>query len=64
MNDATSYIVDQEGIIYNQDGVILRRARDFVTACETTKNYIKNSRSKNYTDKIYQMGRSRIFTVV
>lgn len=64
MNDATSYIVDQEGIIYNQDGVILRRARDFVTACETTKNYIKNARSKNYTDKIYQMGRSRIFTVV
>ena len=42
MNDATSYIIDQEGIIYNQDGVVLRHARDFVTACESTKNYIKN----------------------
>ena len=43
MNDATSYIVDQEGIIYNQDGVVLRHAPDFVTACESTKNYIKNT---------------------
>ena len=56
--------IDQEGIIYNQDGVVLRHAPDFVTACESTKNYIKNVRSKNYTDKPYQMGRSRIFTVV
>ena len=64
MNDATSYIIDQECIIYNQDGVVLRHAPDFVTACESTKNYIKNVRSKNYTDKPYQLGRSRIFTVV
>tara|TARA_B100001989_G_scaffold61790_1_gene41524 strand:- start:46 stop:240 length:195 start_codon:yes stop_codon:yes gene_type:complete len=64
MNDATSYIIDQDGKVYNQDGVLLRDVRDFVLACETTKNYIKNARSKNYTDKPYQMGRSRIFTVV
>tara|TARA_B100000575_G_C22963622_1_gene556569 strand:- start:366 stop:560 length:195 start_codon:yes stop_codon:yes gene_type:complete len=64
MNDATSYIIDQDGMIYNQDGVLLRNARDFVIACETTKNYIKNARSKNYIDKPYEMGRSRIITVV
>ena len=64
MNDAISYIVDQNGMIYNQDGFLLRNARDFVAACKITKNYIKNVRSKNYTDKPYQMGRSRIFTVV
>ena len=43
MNDATSYIIDQEGMIYNQDGLLIMKTKGFPTSCGIVKSYITNT---------------------
>ena len=64
MQTATSYIVDQEGTIFNQDGVFIRTTKGFPTACDLVKAYITNARSKNYKEKWILMGKIISFEVV
>ena len=64
MQTATSYIVDQDGTIFNQDGVLIRTTKGFPTACDMVKAYITNVRSKNYKDQWIEMGKTISFIVV
>ena len=48
MLSATSYIIDQDGTIFNQDGVLIRTTKGFPTACDIVKGYITYARSKIY----------------
>ena len=64
MLDATSYIVDTDGVICNQDNEFLMRMAGFRTACVFIRNYIANTRGKSFTDEWIVMGRSRIYTIV
>ena len=60
MLSATSYIIDQDGTIFNQDGVLIRTTKGFPTACDIVKGYITNTRSKNYKEEWVVMGLSLI----
>ena len=51
MQTATSYIVDQDGTIFNQDGVFIRRTKGFPIACDLVKAYITNVKSKDYKEQ-------------
>ena len=64
MKTATSYIVDQDGTIFNQDGVFIRRTKGFPTACDLVKAYITNVKSKNYKEQWILMGKTISFIVV
>ncbi len=64
MKTATSYIVDQDGTIFNQDGVFIRTTKGFPTACDLVKGYITNARSKNYKEQWIIMGKTISYIVV
>ena len=64
MQTATSYIVDQDGTIFNQDGVFIRTTKGFPTACDMVKAYITNAKSKNYKEQWILMGKTISFIVV
>ena len=64
MKTATSYIVDQDGTIFNQDGVFIRTTKGFPTACDLVKGYITNARSKNYKEQWVLMGKTISYIVV
>ena len=64
MQTATSYIVDQDGTIFNQDGVFIRTTKGFPTACDLIKGYITNARSKNYKEQWIIMGKTISYIVV
>ena len=64
MQTATSYIVDQDGTIFNQDGVFIRTTKGFPTACDLVKGYITNARSKNYKEQWIIMGKTISYIVV
>ena len=64
MLSATSYIIDQDGTIFNQDGVLIRTTKGFPTACDMVKDYITNVRSKNYKDQWIEMGKTISYVVV
>ena len=64
MQTATSYIVDQEGIIFNQDGEFIMKTKGFPTACDMVKSYITNARSKNYKEQWVVMGKTISYIVV
>ena len=64
MQTATSYIVDQDGTIFNQDGVFIRKTKWFPIACDLVKAYITNVRSKNYKDQWIEMGKTISYVVV
>ena len=64
MLSATSYIIDQDGTIFNQDGVLIRTTKGFPTACDMVKTYITNVRSKNYKDQWIEMGKTISYVVV
>ena len=64
MKTATSYIVDQDGTIFNQDGVLIRTTKGFPTACDLVKAYITNARSKNYKEQWIEMGKTISYVVV
>ena len=51
MQTATSYIVDQDGTIFNQDGVFIRKTKGFPIACDLVKAYITNVKSKDYKEQ-------------
>ncbi len=63
MKDATSYIVNQNGIVYNQNGDLIHRFIGLKPACRFVSNYITNVRGKTFTEEWLLMGRSKIFTV-
>ena len=64
MKDATSYIIDQDGTIFNQDGVLIRTTKGFPTACDIVKGYVTNIRSKNYKEEWVVMGDTISYIVV
>jgi len=64
MKTATSYIVDQDGTIFNQDGVFIKTTKGFPTACDLVKGYITNARSKNYKEQWIIMGKTISYIVV
>ena len=64
MQTATSYIVDQDGTIFNQDGVFIRKTKGFPIACDLVKAYITNVKSKNYKEQWILMGKTISFIVV
>ena len=64
MLSATSYIIDQDGTIFNQDGVLIRTTKGFPTACDIVKGYITNARSKNYKEESVVMGDTISYIVV
>ena len=64
MLDATAYIVDTDGIIWNQDNKFLMRMTGFRTACGYIRNYITKTRGKSFTDDWIVMGSTRIYTIV
>ena len=64
MLSATSYIIDQDGTIFNQDGVLIRTTKGFPTACDIVKGYITNARSKNYKEEWVIMGDTISYIVV
>ena len=64
MLSATSYIIDQDGTIFNQDGVLIRTTKGFPTACDIVKGYIINVRSKNYKEEWVVMGDTISYVVV
>ena len=64
MQTATSYIVDQDGTIFNQDGVFMITTKGFPTACDLVKGYITNARSKDYKEQWILMGKTISFIVV
>ena len=64
MKDATSYIIDQDGTIFNQDGVLIRTTNGFPTACDIVKAYITNVKSKDYKEQWILMGKTISFIVV
>jgi len=64
MQTATSYIVDQDGTIFNQDGVFIRRTKGFPIACDLVKGYITNARSKDYKEQWILMGKIISYEVV
>ena len=64
MQTATSYIVDHDGTIFNQDGVFIRRTKGFPIACDLVKAYITNVKSKNYKEQWILMGKTISFIVV
>lgn len=64
MLSATSYIIDQDGTIFNQDGVLIRTTKGFPTACDIVKGYITNARSKNYKEEWVVMGDTISYIVV
>ena len=64
MQTATSYIIDQDGTIFNQDGVLIRTTKGFPTACDMVKSYITNVRSKNYKEQWILMGKTISYIVV
>ena len=64
MKDATSYIIDQDGTIFNQDGVFIKTTKGFPTACDLVKGYITNARSKNYKEQWIIMGKTISYIVV
>jgi len=64
MQTATSYIIDQDGTIFNQDGVFIRRTKGFPTACDLVKAYITNVKSKNYKEQWILMGKTISFIVI
>ena len=64
MQTATSYIVDQDGTIFNQDGVFIRRTKGFPIACDLVKAYITDVKSKNYKEQWILMGKTISFIVV
>ena len=64
MKDATSYIIDQEGMIYNQDGLLIMKTKGFPTSCGIVKSYITNTRSKNYKERWIIMGKTISYEVV
>ena len=64
MLSATSYIIDQNGTIFNQDGVLIRTTKGFPTACDIVKGYITNTRSKNYKEEWVVMGDTISYVVV
>ena len=64
MQTATSYIIDQDGTIFNQDGVLIRTTKGFPTACDLVKAYITNVKSKNYKEQWILMGKTISFIVV
>ena len=64
MLSATSYIIDQDGTIFNQDGVLIRTTNGFPTACDIVKAYITNAKSKNYKEEWIIMGDTISYIVV
>ena len=64
MLSATSYIIDHDGTIFNQDGVLIRTTKGFPTACDIVKGYITNIRSKNYKEEWVVMGDTISYIVV
>ena len=64
MQTATSYIVDQDGTIFNQDGVFIRRTKGFPIACDLVKAYITNVKSKDYKEQWILMGKIISYEVV
>ena len=64
MLDATAYIVDTDGVIFDQDNKVLMRMAGFRTACGYIRNYITKTRGKSFTDEWIVMGSTRIYTVV
>ena len=64
MLDATAYIVDTDGVIFDQDNKFLMRMAGFRTACNFIRNYITNNRGKSFTDDWIVMGSKRIYTIV
>lgn len=64
MLSATSYIIDQNGTIFNQDGVLIRTTKGFPTACDIVKGYITITRSKNYKEEWVVMGDTISYVVV
>ena len=64
MLSATSYIIDQNGTIFNQDGVLIRTTKGFPTACDIVKGYITITRSKNYKEEWVVMGDTISYIVV
>ena len=64
MLSATSYIIDQDGTIFNQDGVLIRTTKGFPTACDMVKSYITNTKSKNYKEEWVIMGDTISYIVV
>ena len=64
MLSATSYIIDQDGTIFNQNGVLIRTTKGFPTACDIVKGYITNARSKNYKEEWVVMGDTISYIVV
>ena len=64
MKDATSYIIDQDGTIFNQDGVLIRTTKGFPIACDMVKAYITNAKSKNYKEEWVIMGDTISYIVV
>lgn len=64
MLSATSYIIDQDGTIFNQDGVLIRTTKGFPTACDIVKGYITITRSKNYKEEWVVMGDTISYIVV
>ena len=64
MLSATTYIIDQDGTIFNQDGVLIRTTKGFPTACDIVKGYITNARSKNYKEEWVIMGDTISYIVV
>ena len=64
MLSATSYIIDQDGTIFNQDGVLIRTTKGVPTACDLVKAYITYVKSKNYKEQWILMGKTISFIVV
>ena len=64
MQTATSYIIDQDGTIFNQDGELIRTTKGFPIACDMVKAYITNAKSKNYKDQWIEMGKTISYVVV
>ena len=64
MLSATSYIIDQDGTIFNQDGVFIRRTKGFPIACDQVKAYTTNVKSKNYKQQWILMGKTISYVVV
>ena len=63
MINATAYIVNQQGVITDQNGTILHTMPGSKAACGYVKSFITNVRSKTYTDDWVVIGQERIFTV-
>ena len=63
MINATAYIVNQNGVITDQNGKTLNNLFGFKEACLYVKSFITNVRGKTYTDDWIVIGEERIFTV-